>query len=408
MRTSSDAKYLRLTIDSGDPTMPAAAAPPPELPEDLICGSILPRLPVRSLLRFATVCKAWRDLILRNPAFAALQAGTPSPASVALARFHNGRLKFLGRGPGAALVAPPDPSLSFLTTTGGGADQRLFLCASTAGLLLCLTSEGVLVVCNPATRRFDRIRYDCPRGVAGLAYDPAAAAPAARGYDVVVAATQGTRTCRFFRFSSRTAASVWRAAAAVSTVRLGLFEDLLPKSACVGRRLHWLTSRGNIVWHDAGGEASGTLSPPAWGPSGARLEGNMDLAEWRGRLRLACTSSAAGIGVWELASYGGGGAGARWVAVHRRSWSAVPGVVAAARCSMWSVVPAGMETGGEEAVGLAVRYGMDKNVWYRALVRYDTGTGKTATKVELAGKKAHDDLGVVFGYHSSLAALRHQ
>ncbi|RLN41357.1 hypothetical protein C2845_PM01G17850 [Panicum miliaceum] len=399
-------------MDSGDQRISPPPRPPAQLPEDLVCGSILPRLPVRSLARFTAVSKAWRDLILGNAAFAALQAQSPSVASAALARFHNGRFEVLAPGGSAASVAPPDTRLSFLTA--GGAYQRLELCACTGGLL-CLTamhSESrrlVFFVCNPATRSFHLVPYGCPLGVSGLAYDPEAAE---RGYDVVVAATQGLQTCRFFRFSSRTAGSEWLAPQ--GTVCIAPFEALQPKPAYAGGRVHWLTNRGNIVWHDVASELCGTLLPPPCASSG----GNMDLGAWRGRLRLACATNA-GLGVWELASYGGAGAStpaARWDAVHWRSWRDISGVVARERCFMWSVVPAGMEASGEEAVGLALRHGhaatrlvkgvaRKQDVVRRALVRYDRGTGATAAAVELTGREVHDGLGTVFGYHSSLAAL---
>ncbi|PUZ40697.1 hypothetical protein GQ55_9G445100 [Panicum hallii var. hallii] len=406
---SSSAKFFQRGMDSGDQRMSPPPRPPAQLHEDLVCGSILPRLPVRSLARFATVSKAWCDLILGNAAFAALQAQNPSVASAALARFHNGLFEVLAPGGSAASVAPPDPSLSFLTA--GGAYQQLELCACTGGLL-CLTavhSESrrlVFFVCNPATRSFHLIRYGCPRGVAGLAYDPATAE---RGYDMILAATQGLQTCRFFWFSSRAAGSGWRARR--GTVRLALFEALQPKPAYAGGRLHWLTNRGNIVWHDVARELCGTLPPPPCASGG----GNMDLGAWSGRLRLACATNA-GLGLWELASYGGAGAAARWDTVHWRSWRAISGVVAPERCFMWSVVPAGMEAGGEEAVSLALRHGYKatrlvdgvarkQDVVRRALVRYDRGTGATAAAVELTGREVHDGLGTVFGYHSSLAAL---
>ncbi|KAJ1296724.1 hypothetical protein BS78_01G324300 [Paspalum vaginatum] len=399
------------------PPPPPTSPAPAQLPEDLICCCILPRLPVRSLARFATVCRAWRDLILRNAVFATLQAQSPSPASTALARFHNGRLEVLTPG-AAAYVAPTDTSLSFLTARAGY--HRLELCAC-AGGLLCLTAQQttthlpVFYVGNLATHRFHRIGYGCPRGVAGLAYDPAAPA---RGYDVVVAATHGMQTCRFFRFSSRAAGSGWRSARDRARL-LAPFEVIQRKPAYAGGRLHWLTDRGNVVWHDVASELSGTLQPPR--PSdGHHLQGNMDLAAWRGRVRLACATGA-GLGVWELASYGGGKAGesaaARWELVHWRSWCAIPGVAGPERCFLWSVVPAGMEAGGEEALGLALRYAhttrlvdvggmaMEQDVWCRVLARYETCTGVTAAAVVLSGKEVHDYFGTVFSYHSSLAPL---
>ncbi|CAL4914881.1 unnamed protein product [Urochloa decumbens] len=389
---------------------PAAA---PQLPEDLILCSILPLLPVRSLARFAAVCKAWRDLILRDAAFPALQARSPSPASSALARFHNGRFEILGAAAAAKSVAP-DPSLSFLAVDRSGNQyEQLDLCAC-AGGLLCMTAvhvesrRRVLFICNPTTENVHRILYDCPLGVPGLAYDPAAAE---RGYDVVVAAKEGWEACRFCRYSSRAAGSGWRTTRGAATLRLAPYESLQPKPACAGGRVHWFTSAGNIVWHDVAAVRSGVLPPP---PPPCQSSGNMDLAAWRGRLRLAC-ATAAGLGVWELASYGGNGAAARWEAVHWRSWSAIPGVIAPERCFLWSVVPAGMVCGGEDALGLALRCAHvapperrargEAYVWVRALVRYDWCTGATVVAAKLAGKEIHDGLGTVVGYHSSLAPL---
>lgn len=35
----------------------------PDLPEEIIIHNILPRLPIKTILRCKQVCKAWRDLI---------------------------------------------------------------------------------------------------------------------------------------------------------------------------------------------------------------------------------------------------------------------------------------------------------------------------------------------------------
>jgi hypothetical protein len=129
--------------------------------------------------------------------------------------------------------------------------------------------------------------------------------------------------------------------------------------------------------------------------------------------------------VWALTSSSSPAAAARWEMVHSRSWDEIPGVVRPASRFLWSVVPAGMEAGGEEALGLVVRIahrqqgeGVDGagdsgeeeeeqegNVWRREVLRYDMRTGATATVAELVGKEKHDDFGAVFGYHASMASL---
>jgi len=51
---------------------PAEPMPNATIPEDIISGNILPRLPAKSLLRFRSVCKHWNSLIFENPNFADL------------------------------------------------------------------------------------------------------------------------------------------------------------------------------------------------------------------------------------------------------------------------------------------------------------------------------------------------
>ncbi|KAL6647995.1 hypothetical protein ACP70R_012219 [Stipagrostis hirtigluma subsp. patula] len=395
-------------MDSAGEHEPKRPRPSPaRLPDELIYYSILPCLPARPLLRFATVCSAWRDLILRDAVFAGLQAQSPTRASAALARFHNGRFEVLT--PDGAAVAPPDPCLSFLPLAAC-ARPGLKLRACTGGLLL-MSAWATFVVVNPATREFQGILYRGSPGVAGLAYDPG------RGYDLVLAVPEGriAEAYRFWRFSSRAAGSGWRPSR--DTLRLSPYDQLLPRSAYAGGRVHWLSSRGDIIWYDVVGDLHGKASPPDKCPStGARLEGNWDLGAWCGQLRLACCSGA-GVGVWALASYGGGAdAGAsppaRWELVHWRSWCQIPGAVGGQECFLRSEAPAGMEPGGDGGLGLALRSahtvvvdGKTEQVWRRSLVRYDLRTGATEGVAELAGKEVHDDFGAVFGYHSSMAAL---
>ena len=110
--------------------------------------------------------------------------------------------------------------------------------------------------------------------------------------------------------------------------------------------------------------------------------------------------------------------------VHSRSWDEIPGVVRPSSRFLWSVVPAGIEAGGE-ALGLAVRIAHrprphtheqdvdgaggsgeeEADVWHRQVLRYDMRTGGTTTVAELVGREIHDDFGAVFGYHSTMAPL---
>jgi hypothetical protein len=114
--------------------------------------------------------------------------------------------------------------------------------------------------------------------------------------------------------------------------------------------------------------------------------------------------------------------------VHSRSWDEIPGVVRPSSRFLWSVVPAGMEAGAEDVLGLAVRIahrpgsthmlqqqqGVDGagdlgeeegDVWRRQVLRFDMRTGGTTTVAELIGSEIDDDFVAVFGYHYSMAPL---
>ena len=402
------------------------APPPAQLPDDLIYVGILPRLPFRSLVRFAVACKVWHRLILGDPAFARAQARSPSPASAVLARYHRGRLDILT--PGASAVAPPDASLSFLPFAGA----KLRFCSATSGLLCLIVNPTVggvtFFVVNPATRAFRAVPYpyaaeDGRR--ACLAYDPSMVHR--KGYSIVVPVKETLETCRFWSFSSAVATSsggcVWRVSG--PEVRLTPCDFVRSKPLYLGGRAHWLCDLGGVVWHDAGADTVGALPPPFWllAGGGRCVEGNRELVAWHGRIGMVYAGISSGLAVWAL-PLSSSSSPTQWEMVHCRQWDEIPGVPRpTSRRFLWSVVPAGMEGGGEKALGLAVRtahgprrhkqqHGVDgagraaeEDVWCRQLLRYDMRTGATAVVAELVGKEVHDDFGAVFGYHSSMAPL---
>ncbi|XP_047056698.1 uncharacterized protein LOC124662974 [Lolium rigidum] len=405
----------RLREDSPGPQI---VSPAVQLPDDLIYLSILPRLPFRQLLRAAAVCKAWRQLILGDPAFARMQARCPSPASAVLARYHGGRLEALC--PGA--VGPPDASLSFLPVVVANAEAKLRFCSVTRGLL-CLMANAIggrdsatIFVVNPATRAFRAVPYAGDgRFMPCLAYDPSMVHH--NGYHIVLPAQVTSELWRFWSFSSAASSGGgWRLSGA--EVRLTPSDFVVSKPLYLGGRAHWLCERGGMVWHDAMADAAGALPRPTLipGEQGPCLEGRKVLVAWHGRIGIVSAGLATGLAVWALSS---SSSPAQWEMVHRRSWDEIPGVAPPASCFMWSlsVVPAGMEGGGEKALGLAVRmahgqHGVDgaggeeeEVVWRRELLRYDISTGATAVVAELVGRDKHDDFGAVFCYHSSMAPL---
>ncbi|XP_048537921.1 uncharacterized protein LOC125516571 [Triticum urartu] len=416
-------QIVRRRLDSPDRQI---TPPPAQLPDDLIHYSILARLPFRLLLRLAPVCKAWRRLILHDPVFARVQAQCPSPASGVLARFHQGRLEVLTPGAAAAAVAPPDAGLSFFPVVGAHR-QHLRLCSTTSGLLLVTTGSTFWVV-NPATRAFRTVPYSGEGAFrACLAYDPATAHK--ESYHLVVPARANMELWRFWIFSFSSLSRGWRASWA--TVLMPPYGGVQPKALHLGGLSYWLCGRGDVLWYNYGADAAGKLLPPPPPPpphgrkrpsslvdGGGFMEGSRELVAWHGRIGMVSASPAL-LAVWALSSSpsasGNVSSPARWEMVHRRSWDDIPGMAPPASRFLWSVVPAGVDVGAEEVLGLAVRIGFtqrrrvgggvdNENVWRREVLRYDMRTDATTTVAELVGKEKHDDF-VVFGYHSSMASL---
>ncbi|CAD6260497.1 unnamed protein product [Miscanthus lutarioriparius] len=133
------------------------AATPPHLSDD-ICAEILVRLPVKSVLRFRVVCKAWRDITTR-PLFLAANARR-QPAKVVLYTY----LDSVQRGYAV------DIALDVLPVSGETADQRrliryprsvplssmdpLLLDSCNGVLLFRKDAAGIYFLCNPVTRQW--------------------------------------------------------------------------------------------------------------------------------------------------------------------------------------------------------------------------------------------------------------
>ena len=137
------------------------AAAPPHLSDD-ICAEILVRLPVKSVLRFRAVCKAWRDITTR-PLFLAAHARR-QPAKVVLYTYLSTRSAQHGYAVDIALDVLPVSG-----ETAAGQRRRLIryprsvllssmdplLLDSCNGVLLFRTdAAGIYFLCNPVTRQW--------------------------------------------------------------------------------------------------------------------------------------------------------------------------------------------------------------------------------------------------------------
>ena len=184
----------------------AAGAGAVAIPEDILVTEVLARLPVRSLLRFRSVCRSWRAAI----------DGADDP------RFVRRHLELSrGRAPPCVLDVPCEPRLEdhwgearskemeFRRISPGGAavDAELMLAMVSPanrytavtnpvhcdGLVLVPTASGELFVCNPATGEALALPPGSPSvlgGAVAFGFDPSsntykAARIFYRGFEVV-------------------------------------------------------------------------------------------------------------------------------------------------------------------------------------------------------------------------------
>ncbi|KAK1603527.1 hypothetical protein QYE76_071663 [Lolium multiflorum] len=126
------------------------------VPPELLVSQILPRLPVRSLLRFRCVCKAWRDTIDKDGSFHLQQLRLQKTALLLVPLVRHGN-NYLWRR--AAGLYRWERSQGAATLVHGMANYYLFRAneashdlAHCDGLVL-LPSEATVRVLNPATRR---------------------------------------------------------------------------------------------------------------------------------------------------------------------------------------------------------------------------------------------------------------
>lgn len=133
--------------DEGDDTLPW-----PYLPEEIIIDNILPRLPIKGILRCKQVCKAWRHLIEGSDQFAM----SKSKASYLLTQLKRSKRQYG--------ICEFDGKDGGCTTTvshfGGGDTTELYIHSSANGFLF-LVDEGIsyakLFICNPITREYTEL-----------------------------------------------------------------------------------------------------------------------------------------------------------------------------------------------------------------------------------------------------------
>lgn len=149
---------------------------PPYLPHEILV-EILSRLPVKSLLRFRSVCKRWYCLIT-DPQFVTLHLNQSSKQSEkilisptlywSVTHFYSIDLKSCNQHEMERLDFPPDIRGSWETVIGN---------SSCNGLVLLIIDHKKLILWNPSTRECREIaypnstKYRLDTGIYGLGYD---------------------------------------------------------------------------------------------------------------------------------------------------------------------------------------------------------------------------------------------
>ncbi|CAL5027910.1 unnamed protein product [Urochloa decumbens] len=167
-------------------------APPAAIPDDLLFTEVLPRLPIKSLVRFRSVCRAWRDAV-DGGAVARRRLELTPPAMLVIPRedWHtnlaerSSELSFYRLLLAAADGwAPPTAAAELVleeALPGGATVTHEVVPTHCDGLVAVATRAGVVFVCNPATRELVAL----PQGTPSARDDACAwgALPAAVAYD---------------------------------------------------------------------------------------------------------------------------------------------------------------------------------------------------------------------------------
>ncbi|XP_057990643.1 F-box/kelch-repeat protein At3g23880-like [Hevea brasiliensis] len=255
------------------------------IPQDLIM-EILPKLPVKSLLRFKSVCKSWKSIIT-DPQFARLHSG---PARLLIkcngVEYHSVDCEALvdNCGYDKAIVKLQFPIKDY---------GWLPILASCNGLI-CFGLSGKLYVWNPSTGDFKQLRKSSSRSLqCGLGYDKSI-----DDYKVVVIGYTGRLSL-----------------VDVLTLRTNTWRRTQDFNYCFGVRnaifvngaLHWEAYSdstdgiiSNLVAFDLAEETSRIIPIPEY-------ERISSLYNWLGVLGgclCLCCKTESGVDVWIMKEYG--------------------------------------------------------------------------------------------------------
>ncbi|XP_077233249.1 putative F-box protein At3g10430 [Tasmannia lanceolata] len=265
------------------------------LPEDIIDVHILPRLPLKSLLRFKSVCKRWKIRISNT---------LPTPLNLIFCDYKNWSFLHANGNP----INKPD-CMGFCYD----------IIASCNGLLVfCHAISRKICIYNPVTREVDFIPDPPPEGkaliyAAGLAFDPSKPSPCYKLVFPLVQEYRDKPEMHFQVFSSKT--GKWE----VSRAKIiGSF--YLPfRSFSIGGLLYWRPFRSyQIMEFDPDGNGVSLIPfmysqfyhSNEFGPyenhprlipfeGGVRTENRIAIGEWEGRLAFTIIRDTE-IEIWTM------------------------------------------------------------------------------------------------------------
>ncbi|MQL83351.1 hypothetical protein Taro_015845 [Colocasia esculenta] len=263
---------------------------------DVVREHVLPRLPVRSLLRFASVSHEWRHFI-SVPLFRNTQSYTHRTASGVFCQMLPGVPAYSPFDPLAGGI--PDPTLSFLPSY-----PSVAALASSNGLLCCAGVLHSFYVCNPSTAEWTPLpEPPLPdvvyRDGAPLAEDGGTAValvfePSAANLELdyhLVRAFQVSKDCAgvfgFQVFSSETGA--WWISSDVCAAE----SMICGSGVSAGGVAYWRTEMQTVVGYDP---AADTCRSVPW-PMGYNATVNWQLGEMGGRLCCTCVTD------WAVEAY---------------------------------------------------------------------------------------------------------
>lgn len=396
-----------------------------DIPEEVICYDIFPRLPFKLVMSLKTVSRHYCAQLTSNTRFAAIQA-TVCPSCPAL--IHIGRsdessrysLDVLSSTP--AIVGIPSSGLDFL---GCPIDNGHFdLLASSNGLLCIrytsyhigpLTPPPITFIANPATQQAKPIpgapQHLVNNRAVGLVFDPSDDPLAKQKFMIVKALPFATTNdaltkFRFVTFSSDTGRWVMSDTFIIANIE----QVRCNKVVCASGVLYW-DYQEDLIWFDVTRSVTGSIKMP-WKLQESNFEGwerhSIDVSN---NGMLMCTIiDKDGLALYQLVTIGDH----YWELKHKKGWKDIMETSGDAFqfchsmklrngwqkkfCERWFVRPLGLENGRLVYIGVRLKWKTSDRV-----LRYDMDSGK----VDNIGKELGHAFGMycAFGYRNSMAAL---